>query len=439
MGGKRGTALALLLAAALLLCGCQESPGARYSRGEKLLAEGKYAEAAEVFDGIPDHGDAARLSVYAKAVDTAEKGDYAAALAALKTLGDYRDCPMMITYYTGRQYESRADAANWSPWVSAAEYYSMVSLFRDSRERAENCRKNVYEEAERLAGIRQYAQSSRMLAALKTYADSEKLGPYYGAFALEQENRFREASEAFAALGDYRDAAEQAAAVLRRGYEKAETLEKAGKQDQAYEIFISLGGYEDSFERACRPYYELGMAKREEKDWYAAISAFEHAGSYSDAETQIPETRYQMAVYRREQHSWEDAIEIFESLGSYRDATTVQINETNYQKADWLESTGEMEEANRIFASLGRYRDSEERASRPWYEQGLRKEAAQDWDGAVTAFERAGKYRDSRERIARIRETQAAEKQAEETRAAETPADGVIRLALGLPAGAMPE
>ena len=435
MNRIRRAGLAAALTAALLLCGCQESTGVRYSRGERLLAEGKYAEAAEAFDGIAGYGDAARLSVYGKAVDAAEKGDYTTALTALRSLGDYRDCPMMITYYTGRQYESSASASNWSPWVSAAEYYDMVSLFRDSRERAENCRKNVYEEAERLGGTQQYAQSSQMLAALKGYADSDKLGKYYGAFALEKENRFREAARAFTELGEFRDAAEQAELVMDRGYAKAETLEKAGNQEEAYRIFISLGDYADSFERACRPYYDLGLLKREEKDWYAAIGAFEHAGSFSDAERQILETRYQMAVYRREQHNWEEAIEIFESLGDYRDATTVQINETNYQKADWLESIGELDEANRIFAGLGRYRDSEERASKPWYEQGVRRQEARDWDAAIAAFGRAGKYSDAKERIAQIRQIQAEEQR----QAAEKPADGVILQSLGLTAGAMPE
>jgi hypothetical protein len=75
--------------------------------------------------------------MYAKAIAVAESGDFEAAVSSFKALGDFKDSPMMITYYTGRKYESQASASNWSPWITAAEYYDMVSYFLDSKTRAE--------------------------------------------------------------------------------------------------------------------------------------------------------------------------------------------------------------------------------------------------------------------------------------------------------------
>ena len=362
MGMYRKILLAVL-AAVLMLClaGCGESSEAKYSRAEKLLGEEKYDEAVKLLEELGTYGDAEKAARYAKAVLSAEGGDYASAIAAFKVLGDYRDGPLMIPYYTARQYEDQATDVNWSPRIMAAETYDPIALFRDSKERAENCRKAVYDEAIRLAGTGQYGESTEMLAALHDYADSEQLLQYYQAFALEQEDRFAEASAAFAALGDYRDAQEQAAEVLKRGYQKADAQERAGKQEAAYRIFLSLGDYEDAFERANKPYYELGMKLREEKDWLAAVEAFERAGTYSDAEVQAKETRYMQAEYKREQQNWDEAIAIFTELGDYRDSTTVQINETLWQKALALEAAGEQEAANELFKSLGRYRNAYER------------------------------------------------------------------------------
>ena len=242
--------IVLMIICILCLSACQESDEARYDRAQKLVGEGKYFEATSLLDQMPTYEDASRLSMYAKALALAESGEYGSAITAFRALGDYKDSSMMITYYTGRQYEESAGAQNWSTWIAAAEYYDMVHYFMDSKSRAEACRKAVYEEAVRLAENGEYGQSAEMLGALKNYSDSADLKRYYTAFRLEQGNRFRDAAAAFAELGDYRDSAEQAELVLQRGFEKADILERAGSREEALAIFNDLGDYGEAFERA---------------------------------------------------------------------------------------------------------------------------------------------------------------------------------------------
>ena len=395
---KASGLIAILVICVLCLSACQESTEAKYERAQKLLIEAKYFEASSLFDEISTYADSSRMSMYTKAIALGENGDIDAAISNFKALGDFKDSPMMITYYTGRQYENQAKADNWSPWITAAEYYDMVGFFLDSKTRAENCRKRVYDAAVRMAGNGEYGQSIQMLETLGTFSDSENLKQYYAAAKLEQEEKYAEASAAFTALGDYKDAAAQARLALKRGYEKGETLEKAGKQEEACAVFASLGDYEDASERACKPYYDLGIAKREEKDWYAAIRAFELAGDYSDAATQILETRYQQAEYKRDQQNWEEAIRLFRELDEYKDSA-LQANETYYRQADALEQKGDQEGAYDLFVSLGRYKDSYERAHKPYYDLGIAKREAQEWDEAVAAFSKAGKYSDAATQI----------------------------------------
>ena len=64
-----------------------------------------------------------------------------------------------------------------------------------------------------------------------------------------------------------------------------------GDQEGAYRLFIYLGRYRDAYERACKPYYDLGCAKRDAGEWAAAADAFGKAGTYLDAPEQLKKLR----------------------------------------------------------------------------------------------------------------------------------------------------
>ncbi len=351
----------MLVLIAILVSGCQESNEAKYNRAGKLLTEGKYEEAVKLFDEISTYEDASKMAMYGKAIAAAENGDYKSAFSSFQALGDYKDCSMMITYYTARQYESEATDTNWSSQIKAAEAYDTIAFFLDSKDRAENCQKTVYDKAVSYAGMEQYAQSVEMLSALRDYEDSETLRRYYEAFDFEQENKFIEASNSFAALGDYKDSKNQATEVLERGYQKADALEKNGDQETACKIFANLGEYKDSFVRANKPYYDLGIAKREAAEWNAAVAAFEHARLYGDAAEQIKATRYAEGEAKYAAQDWDEAVAAFEKAGNYSDAQ------------------------EKILATR--------------YAEGEAKRAEKDWDGARQAFLKAGKFMNSAEQI----------------------------------------
>ena len=396
---KKLICIAAVICLAFCLSSCDESDEAKYQRAKRLLAEEKYFEATSLFDELSSYEDSASMSMYTKAIALAENGDFNTALTHFKALAGFRDSDQMIPYYTGRQYESQAGQTSWSMWIAAAEYYDMVPGFLDSDDRAEACRRSIYDEAIHMAGNGEFAQSVEMLGALSDYRDSASLKAYYAAFKLEQDNLYADASAAFTELGDYKNAATQATEVLQRGYEKAETLERAGDQDGATAVFESLGDYRDSDSRAHQPWYDTGVAKREAKDWYAAIQAFEKAGNYSDAETQILETRYQQALYKREQENWEEAAELFASIGEYKASSTTEINETVYQHASAAEEKGDQEEAYRLFLSVKDYKDAFERACKPYYDLAVAHLKAGEWSDARLAFEKAGDYSDAKDQI----------------------------------------
>ncbi len=326
---KQWIIIILLMMVLFCLSACQESNESKYNRANKLMTEGKYEESVKLFDEISTYEDSSKMAIYGKAIAAAESGDYKKAFSSFNALGDFKDCSMMITYYTARQYESQATDTNWTPRLQAAETYDTVALFLDSTDRAENCRKTVYDKAVAYAATKQYAQSMEMLAALHDYEDSELLRRYYEAFDLEKNDKFTEASRSFMALGDYRDSAEQAVEVLKRGYQAADALEKSGDHEAAYEIWIGLGEYSDSFARANKSQYDLGVTLREEKKWDEAREAFAKAGNYSDAVEQIKETKYQQAKAFMTDGDYSGAYQILLTLKEYKDVGELLKNDDN--------------------------------------------------------------------------------------------------------------
>ncbi len=395
---KQWIIIILLMMVLFCLSACQESNESKYNRANKLMTEGKYEESVKLFDEIGTYEDSTKMAMYGKAIAAAESGDYKKAFSSFNALGDFKDCPMMITYYTARQYESQATDTNWIQRLQAAETYDTVALFLDSAERAEKCRKTVYDKAVAYAATKQYAQSMEMLAALHDYEDSELLRRYYEAFDLEQNNKFTEASRTFRALGDYRDSTEQAAEVLKRGYQAADALEKSGDQEAAYEIWIGLGEYNDSFARANKPYYDLGVTLREEKKWDEAVAAFAHSRNYDDSADQILMTRYAEGISKREAQEWDAAVQAFEQAGNYED-TAKQIQATRYLEGEAKRRAKDWDGARDAFAKAGNYSDAAEQINATYYAEGEAKRLAQDWDGAREAFAKAGNYSDAAEQV----------------------------------------
>lgn len=85
----------------------------------------------------------------------------------------------------------------------------------------------------------------------------------------------------------------------------------------------------------------------------------------------------------------------------------------DYKRAIELEEAGELEQAIALFSRID-YKDSAERARKLSYDLGKIKQEAQDWDGAVQAFEQAVNYSDAATQILATRYAEAETKRAAE-------------------------
>ena len=94
---KKTLVVVLTVALAFCLTACQESDESKYNRANKLLTEGKYDEAVKLFEEISTYDDSSKMAMYGKAIAAAEGGDFKSALSSFRALGDYLDCPLMLT------------------------------------------------------------------------------------------------------------------------------------------------------------------------------------------------------------------------------------------------------------------------------------------------------------------------------------------------------
>ena len=84
-------AIGLLLAMVLLLpAAALADAKSTYSQAEDLMIDGKWGEAAALFEKITSYGDAAKCAVYCRAWETYEQGNISDAITALHGLGDLR-------------------------------------------------------------------------------------------------------------------------------------------------------------------------------------------------------------------------------------------------------------------------------------------------------------------------------------------------------------
>ncbi len=247
----------LILLLSLLLCGCSETEESCWQSGQKALAEENYRAAAEAFEKAGDYQDSGRLLLYAKAWVALEEGNYKEAGAGFQSLGDYKDCPLMLPYCKAREKDAVAQTAISSEEMDQAvdagseaiAMYAGLPFFRDSSTRAENLRNTLFTYASEKMGIGEYSVAANAFGALGNWQDSPSLQKYCQAAALEAQNSCVEAAALYEEISDFQDAAARAEAAREQAYQTASDLKENGDYLAASEAFAALGSYRDAAEQ----------------------------------------------------------------------------------------------------------------------------------------------------------------------------------------------
>ncbi len=215
----------LFLVTVSLLSGCagpaSDSPERCYKDGQEALAAENFAEAAAAFEKAAAFEDADRLLQYSRAWQALENADFPAAADGFRSLGSFKDCPLMLSYCLAREQEALAQTA------FASDDKSTDWMNR---------------------GL--YAQAAAGFDALGGWQDSAGLAKYCRASLLLAQNSRVEAAALFSEIPDVLDSAAQAENARAQAYEEAVSLRDHGDPLAAVDAFRALGDYRDAPQQA---------------------------------------------------------------------------------------------------------------------------------------------------------------------------------------------
>ena len=437
---KRLCAVVLCFCLLTTITGC--SPESKYTKANKLLAEGNYAKAAEQFESLGSFEDAPMLTMYAKAAAAGEAGQFDACLQAFETLGDFKDSPLMVNYYTARAYEAAGLAAqapqhqkeqeSWVALMNAAELYGQLLLFRDSQQRQQACYQAVYGMAEGLATAELFdaARDAHYSLAYIQYQDSNNLGKYYAArahevsaprgvtydsqWAVEDFDKFQKAISIFDDYSHVRDSQTRAENCRQTVYAFAKECAAHADYSSASAIIGYVSGYLDADQLAI---YYSACHQEQQGQYEAAAQTFDMLGDYTPegniagtirAKT-ARQTAYAIAITMLEEGHYEDGYALLRTLGDYNGATAY-VPQHEMQRAKAHMTAGEYLDAIELFELIIVHVESEDKpeytpelgsiatermkAAYYYYGETLFANAKDDVDyfRAKNAFQKAGDY-----------------------------------------------
>lgn len=237
----------------------------------------------------------------------------------------------------------------------------------------------------------------------------ENANAYKAAVALFEDGSYEEAEAAFQAMGDYKDAAEQA---LDCRYHIAEEYLQKNEYQAAIDTWNSLGGYLDSADRAANTLlqwkeedYQFAMALKDSGDYIAAADAFARLEDYKDSWEQQSqclelqnEADYNAAMDAVAAADYLGAMAIFRQLGDYSDAS-YQYTCTAYLHAVALFDIGDYKNAIKYFAEAGDYEDAPQRCTEATYQNGCALLAEEKYSAAITEFSKCADYGDTAKKL----------------------------------------
>lgn len=333
----------------------------RYLKGEYLISQEKFSEAADVFEKIPTYRDSndkysfcKTEARYHEGIDKCNSKDYEGAIEIFRELGNYSDAANWINK---TNYAHADNCFKEKDYEEAAKLFWALGSFGDANERA---KESEYQKAIILADSGDYEGAIEIFNKFSYYSDSmDKLKQTQYTYGKEcyEGKEYLKAYELLSALGVYEDAKDLSNIAL---YKQAGIEYKAKRYDTAFEYYYRLpADYKDSLEKAKESGYLFGCQCLEDKDYLKASNMFGHRAlvKYGDSSDKYNESTYLYAQECLGNKKYNDAISYFGRIINYKDSEKM-VNESRYQLAMDCMETANYIIAVTNFEKLESYRDS---------------------------------------------------------------------------------
>ena len=306
------------------------------------------------FKDSQERAERCQETLYETGISEAENGNFEYALDAFEALGDYKDCVQLKAYYVAREYEYKG------MYREAFAAYDKDPTFKDSQERAEQCREKLYKAAINKAEIGSFEYAYKAFNALGDYKDCIQLKAYYVAREYEYNEEYEKAITAYGKDLTFKDSQERAEQCREKLYETGISEAENGNFEYAFEAFNALRDYKDCVQ--LKAYY-VAREYEYNKEYEKAIEAYGKDLTFKDSQSRVEQCKkglYINAIDEAENGNFEEALRIFVVLGDYKDS--VQLHA--YYVAREYEYNEEYEKAIEAYSENLTFKDSQDRVER---------------------------------------------------------------------------
>jgi len=280
-----------------------------------------------------------------------------------------------------------------------------------------------YELAQKALESGEYQAASEQFAALGAYRDAAQLSKY-SLLCYENEQlisddpmtaeKFAERLAAYEALGDYEaeiDGERVSADDLRFGSDlkHAQYLFSEGRYDEAEKIYrqyqsVTVRGWADdkfNFDLIDARLNEIAYIRAcemlEKGEWESSRAAFAELGGYKDSASLRLDAWYIPAVNAMDSGDAETALALFAEIPGHKDADTL-VKKIHYDRGVALRSEGRINEAAEAFHLARGYEDAEDQANECFYGPASVAWEIMDYEQAAELFAKIPGYRDADEK-----------------------------------------
>ena len=345
---------------------------AAYCDGMVHFSEGEYRQAQENFLQVSDFLDAdswaeassmmEQETVYREARELFDNGKIQEARDLFQKIPDYEEATQYYRYTEGLL------ALEEKNYTVASTSFQSIPGFRDADDLArlsiERQTSQQYQDAVKLFKENRYKEATSAFASISSYADSEYYIDYMSAMEDLNREKYPEAIEKLRRMETFLDSKRVADEAEKQYhtllYNGAMTHFEDENYEEALELFEKLGEYEDSAQYRA---YITGILADKKEDYLNAYTAYNSIPDFKDAAQRARaarnaylEQQYQLGVAAVSDGDFGKALEVFEHTEGYKDTARYQAYISG---RDALEHE-DYRKAEATFGELGRFLDSRE-------------------------------------------------------------------------------